>query len=246
PDAQQSHLAWIESILPRKNEFVRPPMANMDQAILIFAVCDPKPDPLLLDRMLVQALASEAGIMLCFNKIDRLEPGDDMADRLMAAYGAFSPLLVSARRGDGLARMLEGMEGKVSFVSGPSGAGKSSLLNAAADFTLETGVTSARIGRGKNTTRHTQLLPVGGGWVADTPGFSLLESPMMPPDRLQYLYPEFAPYLGACRFDNCLHDAEPGCAVAQAVAQGQVPRGRWRRYRTLLEELRQKWRNQYD
>jgi len=247
----EGELALIADILPRTNVFLRPPMANMDVAVIVFAIDEPAPDVALLDCMLVRAQMTGCGIVLVFNKVDAPERHAEMITKLDAAYGTFAPYFVSAKKGDSLTALKTELLGKTTFLSGPSGVGKTSLLNVLLDTAMPIGALSARIARGKNTTRHAELLPLStvgkhkGGWVADTPGFSLLDSPDLEPQALMTYYPEFQPYLGRCRFDDCLHDQEPDCAVRQAVKNGEIPRGRYRRYADLLHTLQEIWKNRY-
>ena len=174
----------------------------------------------------------------------------DLSDRLLETvqiqYASFPVIPVSAREGWNLDRLQEILRGKISCLSGQSAVGKSSLINSILpEIHLETGELSEKIGRGKNTTRHAELIPCMGGALLDTPGFSLLEF-QYDPGLAQLGYPEFAAYEGKCRFRECLHDREPGCAVEEAVRQGSISRGRLERYRTLLAETREVWRDRYD
>lgn len=242
---RKNEIALIEEILPRKNVFIRPPVANMDLAVLVLAFSDPMPDLLLLDRMLLQADFVGAEVKLCFNKQDLAERQQILS--LKQEYAAFDPLVICAATGEGLQGLLQCMAEKVAFVSGPSGAGKSTLLNALLGQCLQTGEVSAKIGRGRHTTRHAELLPLPqGGFVADTPGFGLLENVLIPPQDLQHCYPEFEPFIGKCKYSSCVHDQEPQCAVRSAVEDNIIPSGRHMRYRTILKEMQQSWRKQYD
>jgi ribosome biogenesis GTPase len=158
-----------------------------------------------------------------------------------------APLKVSARTGEGLEALRQRLAGRVCALAGQSGAGKSTLINALYGLELETGDLSRKIDRGKNTTRHCQLIPVeGGGMVLDTPGFSLLESALFDPVELKDSWPEFAPFEGHCYFQPCYHATEPRCAVLDAVAAGQIDSRRHERYRELLEEMKMRWRDRYD
>ena len=154
---------------------------------------------------------------------------------------------MSAARGDGLEALRAALAGKVHALAGQSGAGKSTLVNALYGLRVETGDLSRRIERGRNTTRHCELIPVaGGGMVLDTPGFSLLETDVFDPVELKASYPEFVPYEGKCFFQPCYHATEPKCAVRDAVAAGTIDAERHARYAALLEETRQRWRERYD
>ena len=236
---------WIEEILPRKTLCLRPPVANVE---LLVIVCAPVPeaDLLLTDRLLVRAFQQGMKAILVVNKQDL---DGDLASRLREEYApAGVPVFpVCAREGTGLEPLREAMTGSLCCLAGQSGAGKSTLLNALMGLQQETGEISRKIARGKNTTRHVELLQAGGLRVMDTAGFSLLEPEQsLPPEELKERWPEFAPWEGKCRFRECLHDREPGCAVAEAARTGEVHPARWERYRELLAETRENWRNRYD
>ena len=155
-------------------------------------------------------------------------------------------MAVSARTGAGVDALKEALRGLDHAFSGQSGAGKSTLINALYGFSLETGALSGRVERGKHTTRHCEMIRANGGHVFDTPGFSLLELPLTDPLRLKEGYPEFAPYEGACRFAECAHLREPGCALRAAVDAGEVDAGRYERYQILFEEMKTRWKERYD
>ena len=236
---------WIEEILPRKTLCLRPPVANVE---LLVIVCAPVPeaDLLLTDRLLARAFQQGMKAILVVNKQDL---DGDLASRLREEYApAGVPVFpVCAREGTGLEPLREAMTGSLCCLAGQSGAGKSTLLNALMGLQQETGEISRKIARGKNTTRHVELLQAGGLRVMDTAGFSLLEPEQsLPPEELKERWPEFAPWEGKCRFRECLHDREPGCAVAEAARTGEVHPARWERYRELLAETRENWRNRYD
>jgi len=227
----------IERVLPRKNEFVRPAVANVGRLILMFAASRPAPDVGLLDRMLVYAFCNKCDVTIIFNKCD-LPQAQETIPKLKKAYAAFSPLFISLLDSTVHSSQFTILHSQLSVVCGPSGVGKSTFINAITNAGMETGELAARVDRGRHTTRHVELLPVGEGFIADTPGFSLLDTPKLPPAELAACYPEFLPYQGGCRFCNCLHDAEPGCAVKAAVNEGTVPAGRYRRYTEIIEELK--------
>lgn len=241
-------LGSIDKILPRRNALKRPAIANIDTLLLVTAACDPEPDLLLLDKLLIAAFSLDMEIVLLINKCDLVAP--EAVEALSQQYGGAvgGVLAVSARNGLGQDALIERLKGRCSCLSGQSGAGKSSILNCLfPDKALQTGGISDRTSRGKHTTRHVELLSIpGGGEVADTPGFSLMELESMEPARLPECYPEFARYNGQCRFAGCMHDSEPGCAVKAAAEAGEIPDGRLKRYKEILTEAREKWRSRYD
>ena len=244
PGEGEEH-GWLEEILPRSSQCLRPPVANVSLLLIVVAPV-PEPDLLLVDRMMVRARAQGMDMLLVVNKCD-LDEG--LAQELQAQYaGAQVPVYaVSAESGQGLAALRERMGGRLCCLTGQSGVGKSTLLNALLGLSLETGEISRKIQRGKNTTRHAELLIKDGLRVLDTAGFSLLElDGGMEPVTLKEYYPEFAEYEGKCRFEPCYHDREPGCAVTAACGEGAIHPRRLARYRALLAEVRQAWRERYD
>ena len=244
PGEGEEH-GWLEEILPRSSQCLRPPVTNVSLLLIVVAPV-PEPDLLLVDRMMVRARAQGMDMLLVVNKCD-LDEG--LAQELSAQYaGAQVPVYaVSAESGQGLATLRERMGGRLCCLTGQSGVGKSTLLNALLGLSLETGEISRKIQRGKNTTRHAELLIKDGLRVLDTAGFSLLElDGGMEPVTLKEYYPEFAEYEGKCRFEPCYHDREPGCAVTAACGEGAIHPRRLARYRALLAEVRQAWRERYD
>lgn len=244
PGEGEEH-GWLEEILPRSSQCLRPPVANVSLLLIVVAPV-PEPDLLLVDRMMVRARAQGMDMLLVVNKCD-LDAG--LAQELQAQYaGAQVPVFaVSAESGQGLGALRERMGGRLCCLTGQSGVGKSTLLNALLGLSLETGEISRKIQRGKNTTRHAELLMKDGLRVLDTAGFSLLElDGGMEPVTLKEYYPEFAACEGKCRFEPCYHDREPGCAVTAACGEGAIHPQRLARYRALLAEVRQAWRERYD
>lgn len=245
PGEGEEH-GWIRRILPRRNELTRPPVANIDVIVIVVAAATPEPDLMMADRLMLSARRAGISAQLVVNKRD-LAP--ESADAIARQYrGAeVSPLKVCAATGAGLDELRARLRGRVHALAGQSGAGKSTMINALYGLDLETGDLSRKIERGRNTTRHCQLIPVeGGGMVLDTPGFSLLEPELIDPVALKESWPEFAPYEGQCYFQPCYHASEPRCAVLDAVAAGRIDDRRHERYAALLDEMKQRWRDRYD
>ena len=245
PGEGEEH-GWICRILPRRNELVRPPVANIDLIVIVVAAAAPDPDLMMADRLMLNARRAGIDVQLVVNKSD-LAPGfaDDIAFQYRDAR--VSPLKVCAATGEGLDVLRQRLEGRVHALAGQSGAGKSTMINALYALNQETGGLSRRIERGRNTTRSCQLIPVaGGGMVLDTPGFSLLESDVFDPVELKDSWPEFTPFEGQCYFQPCYHATEPRCAVLEAVAAGRIDEKRHGRYVALLDEMKQRWRDRYD
>ena len=236
---------WIEEILPRKTVCLRPPVANVERLVLVISPV-PEPDMLLADRQISRAFAQGMEVIIAVNKSDL---DHSLADKIREQYTeAGIPVYeVSAMEKTGLEGLKKAMTGKLCCMSGQSGAGKSTLLNALLGLDLETGNISRKIARGKNTTRLSELIEKGGIRVMDTAGFNLLEpEKQLEPEKLKDRYPEFRQYEGKCRFRECLHDREPGCAVTDAVNRGELNARRVERYRQLLGEAREVWRTRYD
>ncbi len=237
---------WIVSILPRKNELARPPVANIDLVVIVVAAASPDPDLLLADRLMVNARRAGIDVQLVISKCDLNPDGARMiANQYRGAQ--VNPICISCVTREGVDVLKGHLAGRIHALAGQSGAGKSTLINALYDLRLETGDLSRRIERGKNTTRRCELVPVsGGGMVLDTPGFSLLESDTFDPVELKDCYPEFESYEGKCYFQPCYHATEPKCAVRDAVADGEIDDERHKRYVMLLDEMKQAWRERYD
>lgn len=234
----------IMRILPRKNELVRPAVANIDQALVVFAVTKPKPHFNLLDRFLVMMETKEIPAILCFNRADIA--GDAEIAGLKAVYEncGYPLIFTSAKKEENIDRLKELLLGKTTAVAGPSGVGKSSLINRLqSGVKMETGSISRKIERGKHTTRHSELIMLGDeSYIMDTPGFSSLYAGNMEKEDLKYCFPEFAPYEGKCRFNGCGHIHEPGCAVKQAADEGKIHRIRYEDYVMMYRELQERKR----
>ncbi len=244
PGQGEEH-GWVEEILPRESQLVRPPVANVRYLVIVLAPA-PAPDYLLIDTLIAMALRQGIRPALVVNKCD-LDGGTYEAVRSDYA-GLGAPLLaVSALSGQGMDGLRSLLASGVCCLAGQSGVGKSTLLCAATGLRLQTGEISQKIHRGRHTTRHAELLFSGEYRVLDTPGFSLLELwEGLEPIRLKEYYPEFAPYEGQCRFSPCYHLSEPGCAVLKAVRAGEISQARLERYHLLLKKAQEAWRNRYD
>ena len=244
PGQGEEH-GWVEEILPRESQLVRPPVANVRYLVIVLAPA-PAPDYLLIDTLIAMALRQGIRPTLVVNKCD-LDGGTYEAVRSDYA-GLGAPLLaVSALSGQGMDGLRSLLASGVCCLAGQSGVGKSTLLCAATGLRLQTGEISQKIHRGRHTTRHAELLFSGEYRVLDTPGFSLLELwEGLEPIRLKEYYPEFAPYEGQCRFSPCYHLSEPGCAVLKAARAGEISQARLERYHLLLKKAQEAWRNRYD
>lgn len=233
--------ASLDEILPRRNVLTRPPVANLDQLFVVSSLCDPAPNVLVLDKML--AVAEDHGIapVVVMTKADL---GGASPWRAIYEKTGVPFVEVSAVSGQGVAQIRAMLQGKLSAFTGNSGVGKSTLLNAIGEgYTLQTGEISQKLGRGRHTTRQVELFPLsGGGYVADTPGFSTVDIErydMVRKDHLQYAFREFAPYLGQCKFPSCSHVCEKGCAVLAAVERGEISPSRHQSYAAMYEEVKE-------
>ena len=230
----------IDKILPRKNELIRPAVANIDLALIIFAAAKPQPNFNLLDRFLVMMEFQEVPVTICFNKRDLVT--DEEVEKMAGIYRncGYEVLYTSAEEKQGIDELRALLEGKTTAVAGPSGVGKSSLVNSLQQgIQMETGSISKKIERGKHTTRHSEIIPIAGNtYIMDTPGFSTLYIPGFEKEDLQQFYPEFAEYEPFCRFQGCSHISEPDCGVKEALATGKVSSLRYENYKLLYDELK--------
>ena len=234
----------VTAILPRKNSLIRPAVANVDQAFVIFAMENPKPNYMLLDRFLIMMEQQGIPAVVCFNKKDLgTEEELDFLYRTYTQCG-YRVILSSALKGDGISEIHEILRGKTTVVAGPSGVGKSSLTNSLqGEIQMETGEISKKLKRGKHTTRHSQVIPVGEDtFLVDTPGFSSLYLTDMDEQELKNYFPEFREYEEGCRFQGCRHIHEPGCAVKEALEADKISRLRYEDYLSLHQELKEKRR----
>lgn len=234
----------ITRLLPRSSQLIRPAVANVDQALVIFAITHPQPNFNLLDRFLIMMEQQKLPSIICLNKLDldQEEKGRSYAD-IYSACG-YPTVLVSAREQQGIEDLKELLKGKTTTVAGPSGVGKSSLVNCLqSGVTMETGEISEKIERGKHTTRHSELIALKEDtYILDTPGFSSLGLFDLEKEELAGYYPEFAAYEADCRFGGCSHISEPVCGVKAALEKGLISKIRYDNYALLYEELKNKKR----
>ncbi len=228
----------ITEILPRKNSFVRPSCANIDDLVIVAAAVNPVTDPFLIDRMTSVAENSQCAPVICINKCD-LDRGDRLYD--IYKFTGYPVVRTSAVTGEGIEELRSILKGRVCAFSGNSGVGKSSILNALdAHLTIAVGEVSQKLGRGRHTTRHVELFKLGEDtYLADTPGFASFDVERFEPirkEQLQFVFPEFDPYIGTCRFSDCAHISEPDCSVIQAVKDGTISTSRYESYKKLYEQ----------
>ena len=231
----------VERILPRRNRFVRPAVANLDALVVFAANVNPVTEPFLIDRVAAIAGDQEVPVVLCINKCD-LDPALDLAKIYNAA--GFTVICASAQTGEGVEELRQLLRGKLTAFTGNSGVGKSSMLNRLCpELALPVGEVSEKLGRGRHTTRHVELYMLEEGtYVADTPGFSSFDTDQMDvilKENLQYAFPDFGPYIGQCQFHDCSHRKEPGCAVTKAMEEGALEQTRYDSYLRLSEKASQ-------
>ena len=229
----------INSIYPRKNQFIRPPIANVDTFVVVFAASKPKPHLVLVDKFLVMAEMHGVEAVICINKSDLVSP--EVLAEYRAIYGNIYPVIaVSARTGEGMDELKQAVSGKTAALAGPSGVGKSTIINALIPHAnMETGSISEKTKRGKHTTRHVEIFRAdGGGRIFDTPGFTSFEIMEAEEDNLMHYYPDIDRYSANCYYDNCRHLKEPSCAVREALNEGKIHRLRYESYAANMEEIK--------
>ena len=231
----------VEAILPRKNELIRPAVSNIDMALVIFAAAKPDPNFNLLDRFLCMMEYQNVPVTICFNKCDLVT--EEQKKELESIYkpAGYDVIFTSAKAEINLGGLKELLKGKTTTVAGPSGVGKSSLINQLQDSVyMETGSISQKIERGKHTTRHSEIIPLGDdAYIMDTPGFSSMDMPGFEKEDLWTCYPEFLEHEPYCKFQGCSHINEPSCGVKDALAEGKISQIRYDNYVLLYNEMKQ-------
>lgn len=239
---------WIEEIRQRRNYFIRPPVANINRLAVVLAATDPLPDFLLADKLIISALLNDIEPIIIINKIDLVERS--VVDEIERVYisTCFPIVKMSKVTMEGYDLLHEKLKGNCTAFAGQSGVGKSTILNnIISSSVMETGEVSKKIKRGKQTTRHVQLLPLDyGGYVIDTPGFSLMSPDGVEHKELSWMYPEFEKHQGLCRFNGCSHIKEPGCSVKDAVKAGEISETRYECYKRIYEELKELYEKRYE
>ena len=237
---EEKHLGNVEEILPRKNELIRPAVSNIDMALVIFAAAKPDPNFNLLDRFLCMMEYQKVPVTICFNKCDLVSEEEKENLQKIYAPAGYDILFTSVKTGENIDRLKALLAEKTTTVAGPSGVGKSSLVNELqTDVRMQTGAISDKIGRGKHTTRHSEIVSIGQDtYIMDTPGFSSMDLPGFEKEDLWTCYPEFVPYEPECRFIGCSHIGEPDCGVKNALAEGKISRVRYDNYVMLYDEMK--------
>lgn len=229
----------IDKILERRNFFKRPPIANVDTLVIVSSVCDPRPNLLIIDRLTAVASYKNVEPIIVFTKDDLQSANEFVKIYTNAGFKTFA---VSNETGEGIEKVKSIIDGGITVFTGNSGVGKSSLINRMyPDFCLKTGEISRKLGRGRHTTRHVEFFKVGSGYIADTPGFSSLDfetNDLIKKDELAFCFPDFAYYIGSCRFSTCAHVNDKGCSLVEAVKSGDVERTRHESYVTMYNEVK--------
>jgi len=231
----------IDEIFPRRNSFMRPPVANLDQLIIVASICEPNPSTLIIDKLVAIAQSKDIEAMIVVTKADM---GDTLELVNIYKRAGLNALSVSSSTGEGVELVKKALEGHISAFTGNSGVGKSTLLNCIdKELMLQTAEISEKLGRGKHTTRYIELYKVAGGYVADTPGFASLDfenSEIILKDELQFCFKEFLPHLGKCKFSTCAHIEDFGCSIIEAVKTGEISKTRHNSYVTMYNEVKDK------
>lgn len=237
-------LGSIEGILPRTSELIRPAAANVDQALVVFAAASPQPNFNLLDRFLIMMEKQNVPTIICFNKMDLVADTHLKKYKKIYSESGYPVIAASTYEEHGMDTILAALEGKTTALAGPSGVGKSSIMNMLnPQANMDTGDISKKIERGKHTTRHSELIPIGENtYLMDTPGFSSIYFYDIEPEDLKLYYKEFEKFEPYCRFGGCNHIGEKECGIKQAVSNGQIPLLRYENYRLFFEELKEKKR----
>ncbi len=242
--AENQTEGYLLKVFDRKNELVRPPIANVDQSILVFSASEPDFSPALLDRFLVLVESKDIAPLICVTKMDLLTPDQsNKIEGFVNEYRSFGyeVLMTSSKTEHGVEELTPYLKDKISVFAGQSGVGKSSLLNALKpELELKTAMISSHLGRGKHTTRHVELIDIENGLVADTPGFSSLEFSEIEIEELPQCFPEMVEVAEKCKFRGCLHINEPKCAVKSAVEDGEIPSYRYEHYLTFHKEIKER------
>lgn len=237
---EEKRLGNVEKILSRKNELIRPAVSNIDMALVIFAAAKPDPNFNLLDRFLCMMEYQKVPVTICFNKCDLVSEEEKEKLQQIYAPAGYEILFTSVKTGENIDNLKALLADKTTTVAGPSGVGKSSLINELqTGVRMQTGAISDKIGRGKHTTRHSEIISIGQDtYIMDTPGFSSMDLPGFEKEDLWTCYPEFVPYEPECRFIGCSHIGEPDCGVKNALAEGKISRVRYDNYVMLYEEMK--------
>ena len=241
---EEKKIGNIDTILPRHSELIRPAVANVDQVLVVFAAAAPDPNWNLLDRFLLMMEKQKVSVVICFNKMDLIS--DDQYEQYKSIYAqsGYSVICASTYEEHGMDDIFSVLQGKTTALAGPSGVGKSSIMNMLnPDANMDTGVISRKIERGKHTTRHSEIIPVGeDAYLVDTPGFSSIYFYDIEPEELKTYYKEFVEYEPYCKFGGCNHIGEKDCGIKQAVIDENIPLSRYENYKLFFEELKEKRR----